>query len=156
MIEIKRTVITPNAYGCWFCLHIFSTAIFVGSGMKGRGPRLEIWTQSHTWRWSKGYKDKDPVETASRSRSYAPPLLYVYDVDGRLWKGRTHPDENLHWSRLEGFTPQMQPIWVLRRTDPPDGYTMCDDLVSAFAADRRRQELFIESVLAQVSNPTKE
>lgn len=131
MIEIKRNTTYTQAYGCRFCLQIGSTAIFFGSGVKGRGPRLELLTPRHWWRWSRGYRDKNVVETAENSRSYDLPLIYVYDMDGRLWKGRTHPEENLHWSRLEGFYPDWEPIWVLRATNPPDPFTPCVDIEKA-------------------------
>jgi hypothetical protein len=58
MIEIKTKTASTQAYGCWFCLHIFSTAIYFGSGVKGRGPRLELFTPLHRFRWSSGYRGK--------------------------------------------------------------------------------------------------
>lgn len=57
MVVIKRDVAYTASYGCWFCLHVGSVAIYLGRGVKGSGPRLEIMTPRHWFRWSKGYRD---------------------------------------------------------------------------------------------------
>lgn len=59
MIIIKRDVAYTMAYGCRFCLHIGTVAIYFGSGVQGRGPRLEVLTPQHWFRWSGGFKDKE-------------------------------------------------------------------------------------------------
>lgn len=56
-IQIRHNVEYTQAYGCRFCLHIGATAIYFGSGVKGAGPRLEICTPLHWFRWSRGFKD---------------------------------------------------------------------------------------------------
>lgn len=55
MFEIKRDVAYTQAYGCRFCLHVGGTAIFIGRKKNGRGPRLELFTDLHRFRWSRGF-----------------------------------------------------------------------------------------------------
>lgn len=57
MIQVIRNVASTQAYGCKFCLHIGGTALMFGSVSGGRGPRLEILTQLHWFRYSKGFRD---------------------------------------------------------------------------------------------------
>lgn len=57
MVQILRDVSLIQAYGCRFCLHVGSIAILFGSVKNGRGPRLEICTLFHWFRWSKGYRE---------------------------------------------------------------------------------------------------
>lgn len=57
-MTVIRDVEYLTAYGCRFCLHLFSTAYLFGSGVKGRGPRLEICTPRHWFRFSPGFQDK--------------------------------------------------------------------------------------------------
>lgn len=44
------------------------------------------------------------------------------DEEGKLWKGPTNPDENLHYSKFHGFMKDepFDEIWVLERTDQPE------------------------------------
>ncbi len=44
---------------------------------------------------------------------------YFFDGNGNLWRGPSHRDENLHYSKFDGFTDDNQPIWVLQRSDAP-------------------------------------
>lgn len=57
-MSIIRDCYYTQAYGCWFCLHIGSTALLFGSGANGSGPRLEICTPARWFRWSWGYRKK--------------------------------------------------------------------------------------------------
>jgi len=57
-VEIRRGVHSTQAYGCWFCLHVGAMAIYFGSGLRGRGPRLEICTPARWFRWSRGFLDR--------------------------------------------------------------------------------------------------
>ncbi len=54
MHTIKDCLYT-QAHGCRFCIQIGSTAYLFGSKKGGRGPRLEICTGYHWFRWSRGY-----------------------------------------------------------------------------------------------------
>ena len=56
MIRLLRDVSYTQAYGCRFCLHIGGTAVLFGRKSNGRGPRLELFTDSHRFRWSGGYE----------------------------------------------------------------------------------------------------
>jgi hypothetical protein len=58
MIQIHRDVASTQAYGCRFCLHTGSIAVYFGRMTGGRGPRLELFTPLHRFRWSKGFRDK--------------------------------------------------------------------------------------------------
>lgn len=74
-------------------------------------------------------------------------MRYWIDDIGRLWHGPTAPAENLHYATFEGYTittEQHEPIWVLRRSDPP---TRCDEISSERAnriMERYRQEAVAE------------
>ena len=57
MIEVRRDVVVTQAYGCRFCLHVGGTAFFFGFVRGGRGPRLEICTPLHWFRWSRSVRD---------------------------------------------------------------------------------------------------
>lgn len=57
-IEIKRNVAFTQAKGCRFCLHVGSIALFFGEKANGSGPRLELFTPSRWYRWSRGRPDK--------------------------------------------------------------------------------------------------
>lgn len=57
MITIETDVAYLMAYGCRFCLHVGTVAILFGSGVNGRGPRLEVCTPRHWLRWSRGFRD---------------------------------------------------------------------------------------------------
>jgi hypothetical protein len=57
-MTIIRDVEYTQAYGCRFCLQIGTVAFCFGSGVKGRGPRIELLTPRHRFRYSKGYRDK--------------------------------------------------------------------------------------------------
>lgn len=50
-LHIKRDVLYTQAYGCWLCLHVGSTAVFIGR-RKGNAVRLELFTPLHKWRLS--------------------------------------------------------------------------------------------------------
>lgn len=50
-ICIKRDVMYTQAYGCWLCLHVGATAIFLGR-REGNGARLELFTPLHRIRLS--------------------------------------------------------------------------------------------------------
>ena len=53
-------------------------------------------------------------------------MLNFYLAGNELWKGPTHPEENLHFSRFEGFMDAahgFQLIWVLRRTAAGNDWT---------------------------------
>ena len=42
---------------------------------------------------------------------------YFIDLEGRLWKGPSNPDDNLHYARCEGLMDRDKSlIWVLRRS----------------------------------------
>ncbi len=55
-MEIMRDVEYTQALGCRFCLQIGSTAYLFGTVRNGRGPRLELFTPRHKFRWSRGYR----------------------------------------------------------------------------------------------------
>ena len=55
MIRFRTNVAYTQAYGCKFCLHVGSLAVFFGTKNNGAGPRLELFTQLHWFSWSKGY-----------------------------------------------------------------------------------------------------
>ena len=57
MVEVKCNVAYTASYGCWFCLHVGSVAVYFGRDIKGSGPRLEIMTPRRWFRWSKGHRD---------------------------------------------------------------------------------------------------
>ena len=57
MVEIVRDVEYTQAYGVRFCLHIGTVAFMFGRATNGSGPRLELLTPRHWFRWSKGYKN---------------------------------------------------------------------------------------------------
>lgn len=61
MIEVRRNTAYTQAFGCRFCLHIGSLAIFFGRMKDGRGPRLELFTPWHWFRWSQGYRNPRKV-----------------------------------------------------------------------------------------------
>ncbi len=61
MVRIENNVAYTQAFGCRFCLHIGSLAIFFGNKTGGRGPRVEIMTPCRWFRWSSGYMDKRKV-----------------------------------------------------------------------------------------------
>ena len=46
-----------QAYGVLLCVHIGQYALYFGSGVKGRGPRIEICTPMRWFRYSRGYRD---------------------------------------------------------------------------------------------------
>ena len=50
-IHVKRDVLYTQAFGCWFCLQLGSTAIYVGR-RNGYAIRLEAFTPLHRWRLS--------------------------------------------------------------------------------------------------------
>ena len=56
MIRLKRDTYYATGYSAWFVLHIGWWCWFFGSGLKGRGPRLELFTPFHWFRWSRGYR----------------------------------------------------------------------------------------------------
>lgn len=51
LVHIKRDVMYTQAYGCWLCLQVGSTAIFLGR-RDGYALRLELFTPLHKWRLS--------------------------------------------------------------------------------------------------------
>lgn len=55
MIHIHRDVTYTQAKGCLFCLHVGSVAVYFGTTKNGRGPRLELFTPLHRFRWSRGH-----------------------------------------------------------------------------------------------------
>ncbi len=52
--EIHRDVVFTQAKGVGFCLHIGSTAFYFGNSRGSGGPRLELFTGHHRFRWSWG------------------------------------------------------------------------------------------------------
>lgn len=54
-LEIERGVSYTQAFGCWFCLHVGTIAMYFGRRANGRGPRLELFTPCRWFRWSPGY-----------------------------------------------------------------------------------------------------
>lgn len=54
-MSVIRDCDYTQAYGCRLCIHIGSTAYLFGSGVKGRGPRIEICTPRNWFRFSWGY-----------------------------------------------------------------------------------------------------
>ncbi len=56
-MQILTNVAYLQAYGCRLCIHIGSTAFLFGKKEKGRGPRIEIWTPYHWFRYSRGYTE---------------------------------------------------------------------------------------------------
>ena len=54
MIEFKRNVAYTQGRGCRFCLHIGGTAVYFGRRANGSGARLELFTPTRWFRWSKG------------------------------------------------------------------------------------------------------
>ena len=58
IFEVRRDVEYTQAKGCVFCLHVGATAFYFGSGRQGwGGPRLELFTPLHWFRWSRGYTE---------------------------------------------------------------------------------------------------
>lgn len=55
MIHIQHNTAYMQAHGCRFCFHIGGTAILFGEKKNGRGPRLELFTPMHWFRWSNSY-----------------------------------------------------------------------------------------------------
>lgn len=55
-MQIIRDVAYTQAFGCRFCLQLGSTAYLFGKVNNGRGPRLELFTPRHFFRWSRGYR----------------------------------------------------------------------------------------------------
>jgi len=55
-------------------------------------------------------------------RDFDTTMRYWIDGDNKLWHGPSSPDENLHYSRFEGFmrVAPFGEIWVLQRSSPPD------------------------------------
>lgn len=47
----------------------------------------------------------------------------VRKIDGtfELWDGPIPSESNFHWAKYHGHNFWDQPIWVLERSDPPDG-----------------------------------
>lgn len=73
------------------------------------------------------------VRKAEITHRYGPP--YIFGVShGELWMGRTGSDENLHWAQFSGFYPDMAPIWILRRTEPPEDLRPCDTVPLSITA----------------------
>lgn len=56
--HLKANVEYTQAYGCWLCLHVLEWALFIGSGVRGRGPRIEVCTPRYWFRFSRGYRDE--------------------------------------------------------------------------------------------------
>jgi len=54
MVHVQKDVEYTQAYGCRFCLHFRTTAFLFGRKKSGSGPRLEIMTPRHWFRWSAG------------------------------------------------------------------------------------------------------
>jgi hypothetical protein len=55
-VSVQRDVAYTQAKGCCLCLHVWTWAIYFGRRASGRGPRLELLTPLHRFRWSRGYK----------------------------------------------------------------------------------------------------
>ena len=55
LIEVKRNVEYLQAFGCRLCIHIGTVAVLFGRKSNGRGPRVELFTPRHWFRWSKGF-----------------------------------------------------------------------------------------------------
>jgi hypothetical protein len=61
MIRVRTQTEYTQAFGCRFCLHVGSVAFFFGSKPDGSGPRVELFTPLHWFRWSRGYTDARKV-----------------------------------------------------------------------------------------------
>ncbi len=57
LMRIVTNVAYLQAYGCKLCIHIGSIAFLFGKKEKGRGPRIEICTPFHWFRYSRGYTE---------------------------------------------------------------------------------------------------
>ena len=56
MIYVRRNVLYTQAKGTYFCLHVGSAALFFGIRLDGKtGPRLELFTDKHRFRWTRGH-----------------------------------------------------------------------------------------------------
>lgn len=96
--------------------------------------------------------DKSPVVTAEhldRNRIYGPPYGYVIDENLELWRGRSHPDENMHWSKLAGMNNDGSPCWVLSRTDCPVSHKMHDGVGAIFAAEGSEMQKVLLSIFGK-------
>jgi hypothetical protein len=70
----------------------------------------------------KNKPSKPPVitpEDLDNNRVYGPPYGYLIDQNFELWRGRSHPDDNMHWSKLTGMHNNGSPCWVLSRSYAP-------------------------------------
>lgn len=61
MVHVKRDVLSTQAFGCWLCLHVGSTAIYFGR-RDGYAVRLELFTPLHKWRlsWRGAFRPHKP------------------------------------------------------------------------------------------------
>jgi hypothetical protein len=65
---------------------------------------------------------KPPERVFADGTTYSNPGLWI-DSHDRLWKGPSHPEDCLHFSRMEGFMDaehHHELIWVLRASSLPD------------------------------------
>lgn len=62
--QVRSAVAYTQAFGCRLCLHVGSIAFFFGRKRDGRGPRIEVLTPLHKFRYSRGYRDVRKVACA--------------------------------------------------------------------------------------------
>ena len=75
---------------------------------------------------------------------------FFFDGNGDLWRGPSNRDDNLHYSKFEGFTDDNQPIWTLRRSDAPST-TLTAQQFETFLY-RKMRERHREAAAKQVKN----
>lgn len=66
MMEIDRNVEYAQAANCVLCIHIGTTAVFLGTGAGGFGGRLELFTPRHRFRWRPRIKGSRSAPTNRR------------------------------------------------------------------------------------------
>ena len=54
-MKMLTNVAYAQVWGCRFALHVGTIALCFGHNPNGRGPRLELLTPKHWFRWSGGY-----------------------------------------------------------------------------------------------------
>ncbi len=60
-MKFQKGVMSTQAKGCWFCLHVGSWAFYIGSGNVGH--RLELFTPVRIYRFSRGGKyNRDTIK----------------------------------------------------------------------------------------------
>lgn len=57
LFNYQTNVEYTQAWGCRLCVHIGGLALYFGRKKNGRGPRIEIMTTLHWFRYSHGYEE---------------------------------------------------------------------------------------------------